>query len=639
MKLLITEQQYIKLSESKDYVEGIYNGNTIEASNEDWDAVPFVYFNNKVYVGYCPELGIEYKEDGYVDDNGENDYSNLHSDIIGFYKFVYRNDPNFQLELPKRRNTYDFLGRIWFDREVLSFWKYPQDINTLKNVLSLLHKEMETIYDININFEDYIVDMNKDPYNNYLISLKDYVKGNDATEDEMEQPHLLPAKEKRNAPQMKAVRDYDNEMKSEKFKNVPEYKWNFEKTKNMAEEKNKQNQLIKEDPDSVYNGFLNNLFYDDWDALSFGIYNYNMYIGYNKGMWNRLNDMTIMKNISRPGIHSNIYRFYKYLTKLKLTNKPVTKIFSTDDFTFSGRIWMFSKTISFWTTPPPNKIMEVINLIKKELINIYDYNLKTDDINIEIDNKLIPLKEYIKQDKTPDKIEPKIHLLPSEQKRNTPQMKAVRDYDNEMKSVKFKNVPEYKWNFEKTKNLAEDETQQPKNTVVNKNKEHFFIENNINPDNLSFIGKGDFGTAYSIGDGRVLKITNSKQEFEIAKQLENNDAKVLESFAKIFKTEIVDNNMMIILEELYEDSNIENLFYQLEEILNEQGLPIQYLFMLDYDLLDLDDDMIKFIDQIDDINRAYRYIGIEASDMKPDNFGYDRNGILKAFDIDDKNKK
>jgi hypothetical protein len=418
MKLLITEQQYIKLSESKDYVYGNYNGKTIEVSNEDWDAVPFVYFNNKVYIGYCPELGYDYKEDGYVDDNGENDYPNFHTDIMDFYKFVYRNDPNYQLELPKRRNTYDFLGRIWVDSEVISFWKYPQDINTLKNILTLLHKEFKTIYDFDINYEDYKVDINLDEDDNTLISLKDYVKGNDATEDEMEQPHLLPSKEKR----------------------------------------------------------------------------------------------------------------------------------------------------------------------------------------------------------------------------ETQQMKAVRDYDAEMKAEKFKNVPEYQWNFEKTKNLAEDETQEPKNVAVNKNKEQFFNENNINPDNLSFLGKGDFGTAYSIGDGRVLKITNSKQEFEIAKQLENDNAKVLESFAKIFKTEIVDNNMMIILEELYEDSNIENLFYQLEDILNEQGLPIQYLYMLDYDLLDLDDDMIRFIDQIDDINRAYRYIGIEASDMKPDNFGYDRNGILKAFDIDNKKK-
>ena len=54
-----------------------------------------------------------------------------------------------------------------------------------------------------------------------------------------------------------------------------------------------------------------------------------------------------------------------------------------------------------------------------------------------------------------------------------------------------------------------------------KSLEQFYEENNINEDDLSYLGKGDFGTAYSIGDGRVLKKTNSKTEFEIAKQLEN----------------------------------------------------------------------------------------------------------------------
>ena len=86
-----------------------------------------------------------------------------------------------------------------------------------------------------------------------------------------------------------------------------------------------------------------------------------------------------------------------------------------------------------------------------------------------------------------------------------------------------------------------------------KSLEEFHKENNIDKDNLSYLGKGDFGTAYSIGDGRVLKETNSKTEFEIAKQLENDNAKVLNAFAKIYKAEIVDGKMLIIKDE---DGNI-----------------------------------------------------------------------------------
>ncbi len=245
MKILITEQQYKLLSEGKDYVYGTYNGQTIEASNEDWEAIPFVYYNNKVYVGYTPDLGYEYKEDGYVDSAGDNDYPNYHSEIMDFYKFVYRDDPNYELELPQRRNTYEYLGRIWVESKIISFWKYPQDVNILKKILTLLAKEIKTIYDFDIDYEDYIVDLNLEPDNNNFISLKDYVKGNDATEDELEQLHLLPSKEKRETPQMQAVRDYDSQMKAEKFKNVPEYQWNYEKTKGIAENK-KRNIVITE---------------------------------------------------------------------------------------------------------------------------------------------------------------------------------------------------------------------------------------------------------------------------------------------------------------------------------------------------------------------------------------------------------
>lgn len=168
--------------------------------------------------------------------------------------------------------------------------------------------------------------------------------------------------------------------------------------------------------------------------------------------------------------------------------------------------------------------------------------------------------------------------------------------------------------------------------------EEFYLENNIDSDNLQYLGKGQFGEAYSIGDGRVLKITSSKREFEIAKELENNDAPILESFAKIYKTEIVENQKIIILEELLQDSDIENLYYELEHYLSEQGLPIQYVSHLDIDELQISEKLNKFINDLEDVIRAYRWLGIEASDIQPDNLGYSKDGILKAFDIDDKAK-
>lgn len=180
-----------------------------------------------------------------------------------------------------------------------------------------------------------------------------------------------------------------------------------------------------------------------------------------------------------------------------------------------------------------------------------------------------------------------------------------------------------------------------RNFTINESEktlEDFYVENNINPEELSYLGKGDFGVAYSTGDGRVLKRTTSKNEFSVAKEIEQSDSPVLDSFVKIYKTEIIKGEMYILQEELIEDSHIEDLYYELESYLNDQGLPIQYLNYLDTDDLDISDELQKFMDDIDDINRAYRYLGIEASDVRPENLGYSQDGKLKAFDIDDRQK-
>jgi len=166
----------------------------------------------------------------------------------------------------------------------------------------------------------------------------------------------------------------------------------------------------------------------------------------------------------------------------------------------------------------------------------------------------------------------------------------------------------------------------------------FYAENNIDPDDLSYLGSGDFGKAYSIGDGRVLKITSSKNEFSLAKQMENKDIPVLNSIAKIYKTDIINNQMLIILEELEEDSHIEDLYYELQNYLDEQGLPIQYVDNLDTDEMEISDELQSFMNDLDDIIRAYRYLGVEASDIRPENMGYSKDGKLKAFDIDDKQR-
>lgn len=180
------------------------------------------------------------------------------------------------------------------------------------------------------------------------------------------------------------------------------------------------------------------------------------------------------------------------------------------------------------------------------------------------------------------------------------------------------------------------------NNIIRENLktiEDFYLENNINSDDLSYLGRGDFGEAYSIGDGRVLKKTSSKSEFNFAKEMEGKNIPALDSFAKIYKTDVVDGQMLIILEELRESSRIEDLYYELTDLLNDQNLPIQYVDHLDTDEIEMSDKLKSFVSDLDDIIRGYRYLGIEASDIKPENMGYSKEGKLKAFDIDDKDIK
>lgn len=177
---------------------------------------------------------------------------------------------------------------------------------------------------------------------------------------------------------------------------------------------------------------------------------------------------------------------------------------------------------------------------------------------------------------------------------------------------------------------------------LGKTVEEFYSENNIDPDELSYLGKGDFGTAYSIGDGRVLKITTSKNEFKIAQQLVNTDSPLFKNaFAHVYATDLVAGKMFIIVEELQEDSDIENMWYEMDELLNAVGLPVQYLSHMDPDNLEemgytISDELQNFMNSVEYVVKAYHALGIEASDVKPDNLGIDASGNIKGFDIDDK---
>ena len=170
----------------------------------------------------------------------------------------------------------------------------------------------------------------------------------------------------------------------------------------------------------------------------------------------------------------------------------------------------------------------------------------------------------------------------------------------------------------------------------------FLSKYNISYEDLSWIGSGEFGSAYLMGDtDKVLKVTTSKSEFEIAQEIMKGK---YSSFATIYETAIINNSYLIIMEKLEMDSDIENLYYTVTSMLETQGLPIQYVGNFDEEEYEeqtgetVDEDVKKFINELYGIVYDYRNLGIEASDIRPENMGRDKQGNLKAFDIEDRNR-
>jgi len=171
----------------------------------------------------------------------------------------------------------------------------------------------------------------------------------------------------------------------------------------------------------------------------------------------------------------------------------------------------------------------------------------------------------------------------------------------------------------------------------------FYLKHNIDPEEWDFLGSGAFGTAYAVGDDRVLKITNSESEFKIAKEIEG---KKIPGIVNIYVAEFAGESPLsrryfILQEMLEEDSSIEDLFPQVSILLDTQGLPITYIGHFDMDEYEEEHGEIypevkEFFEELSEVIRVATSIVGDAVDIHSENLGRDKEGNLKAFDLDDK---
>lgn len=245
---------------------------------------------------------------------------------------------------------------------------------------------------------------------------------------------------------------------------------------------------LTEDPEDVIfydeNENKKYLSYNNDDTIAFGFYKGNPYVGYSiKYGKQYANDFMkfyrvdvgdagegLNVPIQVPGrftFHGNIYMFNNFLVNKKILKKFLDSDVSRSAYDYPGRLWIDSKVISFYTTPPKNEYYSLIKNLQDAINYIYNININLFEFKIDVDyyfgdnsNKLVTPEEYVGHSNVEEKKydDSKIHLLPSDQKRESPQMKGYLALKDKMDREKYKKTPEYLWNFWKNKNLAEDNT-------------------------------------------------------------------------------------------------------------------------------------------------------------------------------------
>ena len=148
---------------------------------------------------------------------------------------------------------------------------------------------------------------------------------------------------------------------------------------------------------------------------------------------------------------------------------------------------------------------------------------------------------------------------------------------------------------------------------------HFLHKNNIDPNDLTWMGSGDFGNAYQTEDDRVLKKTRSSRELEIAMSIIGKD---IPGLVKIHDAAHIDSEGWILMD-MVDQSDMDTIESNFRRLLDDE---------------ESDEELDAFANQLQDIENAYRHLGVSIPDIRPENIGYDDAGDLVAFDLDDKDK-
>lgn len=154
-------------------------------------------------------------------------------------------------------------------------------------------------------------------------------------------------------------------------------------------------------------------------------------------------------------------------------------------------------------------------------------------------------------------------------------------------------------------------------------------------DDFSWLGSGDIGDAYSVGDDMVIKITNSQEEFICAHHLLDEDNDYI---ANIQDMRIYPDGSFAILMEKVDTDGVEDLFYELLSVIEEKDL--DFYCASDEDAQHMSEEVFKMWNDILSGIRELRMSGYTdgySLDIKGDNMGKNSKGNYCLFDQMNKN--
>lgn len=151
------------------------------------------------------------------------------------------------------------------------------------------------------------------------------------------------------------------------------------------------------------------------------------------------------------------------------------------------------------------------------------------------------------------------------------------------------------------------------------------FELGLDIDDISWLGSGDFGTAYSLPEGNVIKITTDKNEFISTFNLLKNKSDHLPS---IYGMRVFPNGELGILMEELDTGGIDDLFSRYKLEIEKQDADYSTVEVSDL----MDDELAKFVTDIEASMHEMRKLGVGNFDIHDGNIGLNSHGNYVLFD-------